>query len=146
MGVVAIGKKADWNLIRAEYIAGGISQRKLAEKHGVSADVLMQKANRESWKKDRDDAVSKALALVQQKSATAIAENVEVAAELKKQLLARLKQIEKAYPIDATEVRSKVGNKTAVFRIRDLTAAYKDLTDDMNLNESAEQVRIIIDV
>lgn len=28
-------------------------------------------------------------------------------------------------------MRSKVGNSTAIFRLRDLTAAYKDITDDM---------------
>ena len=33
--------------------------------------------------------------------------------------------------MDATEVRSRNGNNTAIFRLRDLTAAYKDLTEDM---------------
>ena len=32
------------------------------------------------------------------------------------------------------------------YKLRDLTAAYKDLTDDMNLNADTEPVRIIIDV
>lgn len=43
----------------------------------------------------------------------------------------RLSRIEAKYPLDATEVRSRSGNATAIYRIRDLTAAYKDLTDDM---------------
>lgn len=43
----------------------------------------------------------------------------------------RLKRIEAKYPLDATEVRSRNGNSTAIFRLRDLTAAYKDLTEDM---------------
>ena len=123
--------KPDWNAIRAEYIGGGISQRKLAEKHGVSADVLMQKANREGWKKDRDKAMSKAIAKVQQKSANAIADNVKVAAELKNQLLKRLQAIAEKYPFDATEIRSRQSGNVVIFRIRDLTAAYRDLTDDM---------------
>lgn len=41
----------------------------------------------------------------------------------------RLQRIEKKYPIDATEIRSKQGNSLAVFRLKDLTAAYKDLMD-----------------
>jgi hypothetical protein len=54
-----------------------------------------------------------------------------VAADIKKRLLQRLKSIEKKYPFDATEVRTKKGNSLVIFRIRDLTAAYKDLTEDM---------------
>ena len=137
MILIEKGNKVDWNAIRAEYIGGGISQRKLADKHGVSADYLMQRANREGWKKDRDKAISKAIAKTQQKSADAIADNVTIAADIKKRLLLRLQRIEKAYPLDATEVRSKAGNSTAIFRIRDLTAAYKDLTEGMQINGGA---------
>lgn len=43
----------------------------------------------------------------------------------------RLKRVEAKYPMDATEVRTRMGNSVAIFRLRDLTAAYKDLTDDM---------------
>lgn len=124
-------KRVDWNAIRAEYIGGGISQRKLAAKYGVSPDVLMQKANREHWKDDRDKAISKGIAKSQQKSADAIADNAVIAAEIKKRLLLRLQRIEERYPFDATEVRAKQGNNFVVFRIRDLTAAYKDLTEDL---------------
>ena len=40
---------ADWNKIKAEYIAGGTSYRKLAEKHGVSRSKLQAKATNENW-------------------------------------------------------------------------------------------------
>ena len=39
----------DWNKIKAEYIAGGTSYRKLAEKHGVSFSTLRGIAEREKW-------------------------------------------------------------------------------------------------
>lgn len=130
-------KRIDWNAIRAEYIGGAISQRKLAKKHGVSEDALMQKANREGWKKDRDVAVSKGIAQSQQKSADAIADNAVIAADLKKRLLLRLQRIESKFPIDATEVRTRQGNSTAIFRIKDLTAAYKDLTEDLQTGNDA---------
>ena len=136
----------NWNAIRAEYIAGGISQRKLAEKHGVSANALMQKANKERWKKDRDKAISKGIAKVQQKSANAIVKEVETAAELKTRLLERLKRIEEKYPLDATEVRTRVGSSTAIYRIRDLTAAYKDLVSDIAMNSESEPVTVVFDV
>ena len=48
----------------------------------------------------------------------------------------RLARIEEKYPMDATEVKTRIGNNQATFRIRDLTAAYKDLTEDMQANES----------
>ena len=134
---IANEKRVDWNAIRAEYIGGGISQRKLAEKHGVSADVLMQKANREKWKKDRDKTLSKATARIQQKSADAIADNATLAQDFRKRLLLRLLRIEAKYPFDATEIRTHEGKSTVTFRIRDLTAAYKDLTEDLTMSEGA---------
>ena len=39
----------DWNKLKAEYIAGGISYRKLAQKHGVSFNTLKTIAIRENW-------------------------------------------------------------------------------------------------
>lgn len=39
----------DWNKIKAEYIAGGTSYRKLAEKYGVTLAVLRNVAEREEW-------------------------------------------------------------------------------------------------
>lgn len=40
---------ADWKRIKAEYLAGGTSYRKLAEKHGVSFTTLQRKAKEEKW-------------------------------------------------------------------------------------------------
>lgn len=39
----------DWKKIKAEYIRGGVSYRKLAEKHGVSPSTLSKKAMKEKW-------------------------------------------------------------------------------------------------
>ncbi len=44
-----MNNSVDWKEIKAEYIAGGISYRKLAEKHGVSFSTLSQVAMREKW-------------------------------------------------------------------------------------------------
>ena len=40
----------------------------------------------------------------------------------------------------------KAREVTKSFKLRDLTAAYKDLTGDMDTNPQGEQVRIVIDV
>ena len=133
MGVIPIDnqKRIDWNAIRAEYIGGRISQRKLAEKHNISVNLLLRRANREHWKQDREKASEKAAIKVQQKTAEMVANNATIAADLKKRLLLRLKRIEEKYPVDATEVRINDSGITQVFRIRDLTSAYKDLTEDI---------------
>lgn len=71
-----------------------------------------------------------------QKVAESSADNAVIAADIKKKLLLRLQRIESKYPLDATEVRTKAGNSYAIFRIRDLTAAYKDLTEGMPKTEN----------
>ena len=39
----------DWKKIKAEYIRGGTSYRKLAEKYGVSFSTLCKISNKEKW-------------------------------------------------------------------------------------------------
>lgn len=39
----------DWKAVRYEYETTEISQRKLADKHGISRNTLMQRAMREKW-------------------------------------------------------------------------------------------------
>lgn len=41
----------EWDKIKAEYVAGGTSYRKLAEKHGITLAVLRNVAEREEWVK-----------------------------------------------------------------------------------------------
>ena len=39
----------DWNKLKAEYIAGGTSYRKLAEKYGIDRNAVQRVAKREKW-------------------------------------------------------------------------------------------------
>ena len=50
----------DWNRIKAEYIAGGTSYRKLCAKYGVSRTTLQRKAKDEKWLNLRSQAEAKA--------------------------------------------------------------------------------------
>ena len=53
----------DWNKLKAEYIAGGTSYRKLAEKYkdeGVTFDNLKNVAVKEGWAKLKEQAKNKA--------------------------------------------------------------------------------------
>ena len=49
-----------WQKIKAEYIAGGTSYRKLADKYGVSRTTLERKAKDEKWSELRRQAEGKA--------------------------------------------------------------------------------------
>ena len=93
--------------------------------------VLKTRAKKEDWPGLRTQAEHKASTEATQKTAEAAADNAVIAADIKKRLLLRLKRIEEKYPFDATEIRTHEGKSTVTFRIRDLTAAYKDLTDDI---------------
>lgn len=119
----------------------------------------MRRANREKWNDQRATAYSKATEIIQQKTATAASENAAIAQRIKEKLLRKLeKEIDALPDFTGSETRNSVVEKTAdkgahrmkeatkVYKLRDLTAAYKDLTEDMNLNGNNEQVRIIIDV
>lgn len=64
----------DWKKIRREYERGGISQRKLAEKHGVSFNTLKDRANRESWACSRNEALKRITTSTQQKTAEKVSD------------------------------------------------------------------------
>lgn len=134
--------RPDWNAIRAEYIGGATSYRKLAGKYQVSFTVLKTRAKKEDWPGLRTQAEHKAATEATQKTAEAVADNATIAQDIKKKLLLRLQRIEGKYPLDATEVRTRQGNSTAIFRIRDLTAAYKDLTEDLPKAEADKNAPI----
>ena len=120
----------------------------------------MQKANREHWKQERDKMISRASAQVQQKAANAISDNALIAQRLKNKLLRKLeKEIDNLPDKMGSETsgskveygKNEKGRKirivsTQSWKLRELTAAYRDLVGDMDLNSSEEKVSIIIDV
>lgn len=94
----------------------------------------MKKANAEGWAKLRKDADSKSVALAQQKTATAAADNAVIAREIQRDLLERLRRISAKYPKDATEVRQQMDGKTMVYKFTDLTRAYHDLMGGVDVS------------
>ena len=131
-------KRIDWDAIRAEYIGGGISQRDIAEKHGLSWSTLQKRASREGWAKDRKKVRAKLVERVAQKAAAKNADNATLAADIKRKGLLILNRLFDDFEkVNATEHRDYDGkNLTDIKRLRDLTAAYKDLTDDMPCGEA----------
>ena len=120
----------NWRKIKAEYIAGGISQRALAEKYGVNRNLLMRIAQREKWKDKRDKAEAKALERVEQKTAETVADNAVVLQRIKAKLLNRVESMIDNFPdTNAVEKREKIGNVDYIYRLKDLAAVYSALED-----------------
>ena len=147
-GVIKISRPGvDWNKVRAEYIAGK-SQSKLAKKYHVSRNMIARKSSAEKWTEERNKAKSEIQLKVIQKTAEAVSDNAVIAAEFKRKGLETLNRLlDEFNELHCTEHRDYTGRTlTDIKRLRDLTAAFKDLTDDMELNGNNEQVRIIVDV
>lgn len=119
-----------WRKIKAEYIAGGISQRKLAEKYGVNRNLLMRMAQKEKWKEKRDRAEAKALEKVEQKTAEAVADNAVVLERIKAKLLGKLEGMLDDYPDkNVAEMKKKENGALLVYRMKDIAAIYTALED-----------------
>ena len=119
----------------------------------------MQKAHKEHWRRDRDEAVKKGLEKSQQKAASVMADNSTIAARIRTKLLQKLEREIDALPdLIGSETRNTIleneyltndkgkaiGNKplrakeaSKAYKLRDLTAAFKNLTADMQMAESA---------
>lgn len=124
----------NWRKIKAEYIAGGISQRKLAEKYGVSASNLMRKANREQWNKRREAAESKAIARTEQKTAEKTAEiasdNAVLLERAKTALLGKVVSMIENFPDSGAQVVKKKQNGALLtFSLKDIATVLAVVED-----------------
>ena len=112
----------DWKKIKKEYIAGGISYRKLAEKHGVSFNTLEKVARREGWcelRRQADDrAATKAVEAISTRNAK-LDKAVDLALEA------------------ACKYLSAPGQLRAV-DLKDVTTALKNLRDLKGIKSEAD--------
>lgn len=141
MEVIPIGKtNPDWNRIKAEYVSGTDSLRELSTKHKVPWSTLRSRAYREKWGEDRKNAQTKIEQNAVRKAEKKAADNATLAADIKRKGLLLLDRLfDEFETVTATEHRDYTGrNLTDIKRLRDLTAAYKDLTDDMAKPEETE--------
>jgi transposase-like protein len=115
----------DWKKIRAEYINGGVSYRKLAEKHGVSFNTLKNRAKEEQWydlRQQKDlKTTTKIVESLSDKDAEKVVDIIGVADKL----------LEKIYEMLSTDV-------TNAQSIKSLTSALKDLKDVKGLKSEAD--------
>lgn len=114
----------DWKRIKAEYIAGGTSYRKLAEKYNVSFGTLRKVAAKEKWTDLRNKAEAKAdtklVDTVSEKEADKAAKIIDVADKLLEKI---------------SEVIDKV---TDTKSIKNISSALKDIKDIKGFKTDAD--------
>ena len=129
----------NWRKIKAEYIAGGVSQRALAEKYGISAGHLMNRAAKEKWNEKRKAAESKALEKTEQKTAEMISDNAVLIERAKTGLLRLAVGMIEAYPdTKAAEIKRKQGGAILTYRLKDIAAVLSVLEDKTAKGQSPD--------
>lgn len=125
----------DWGAIRAEYLAGGISQRALARRHGVAPGALGRIARAEGWAAQRDGGAR-----------TAAESDGEIALRVRRKLLLRMERMADDLPEGALTEFKPPGEGTRAFKLRDFVAAFRELAGDA-AGDGADRdgVRVIID-
>lgn len=119
-----------WRKIKAEYIAGGISQRKIAAKYDVPFGTLQKRARVEKWNTKRQKAEDATVEKVTQKTAEEVADNAVMLQRIKAKLLAKLDSMVDAYPdANAAEIKHKTKSTEIIYRMRDIAAVYAALED-----------------
>ena len=119
----------NWRKIKAEYIAGGISQRKIAAKYGVPFGTLQKRARVEKWNVKRQGAEDAMVEKVTQKTAETVADNAVLLEKIKTKLLQRLDEMVDTFPTKAQEMKLKDKGIETVYRMRDIAAVYAALED-----------------
>lgn len=88
----------DWEKIKAEYLAGGTSYRKLAEKYGVPRSTLEQRAKREEWTKKHEEVKGKAEAKARQKIVAQRATDIAALDRVRSKLIQKLEKSVDRFP------------------------------------------------
>lgn len=114
----------DWKRIKAEYIAGGVSLRRLSEKYGVSFSTIQKKSMEEKWsilrKKGRRKAEEKIIEAVVSKEV----EKATNIANVADKLLDKIAEV--------------LGGVTTTQDIRNLTSALKDIREIKGVKSEAD--------
>lgn len=88
----------DWENIKAEYLQGGISYRKLAEKHGISLGSLRYHAEKDEWLKQREEIEHKASTISAQKIVSQRAKDLELLDHSRSMLIQKLHHSIEKFP------------------------------------------------
>ena len=116
----------DWNIIKAEYIAGGTSYRKLAKKYEVSENTLTGIAIREGWYELKKQAQSKSTTKMVNSVASDIAKKSRKINDVADKLLDKISLL-----LDEFE-------RLDTQAIKHLTSSLKDIKDIKGVKSEAD--------
>ena len=135
----------DWLTIRNDYISGGGSYRKLAEKYGVPFSVLKDKAVSEKWKDAKDEHKLKVRTKVEQKLVDiAVKQELSRAVRLLAVSDELITKIEQAVSeLDMVQVTNK--KKTKVIEYKNYERPDKPTKEIIDEQEEILSVQSIID-
>lgn len=115
----------DWKRIKAEYIAGGTSYRKLADKYDVPFGTLRRKAKQEGWVQKRTKAEHKADTKIIETISDDAAEKAVNIIDVADKLLAKIGEMMDTMVVDTQSLKQ-------------LTSALKDLRDIKGVKSDAD--------
>ena len=124
----------DWNKLKAEYIAGGTSYRKLAEKYNVSFAILRREAEKGKWTKLKTQAKHKTDTKIVNSVAKDMSKNAVKINDVADKLLDKICDL-----LEAVEVADSQ-------TIKQCTSALKDIKDikgvksDIDLKEQNARI------
>lgn len=110
---------------------------------------MAKHCRKEGWTAERNRAKEEVAEKVIQKTAEKAADNATIAADIKRKGLMLLNKLFDDFAkYTATEYRETTPNTATIKRLRDLTSAYKDLTEDMASanNATSELLQSLIDL
>lgn len=111
----------DWSTIKAEYLAGGTSYRKLADKYGVSLTNLQRRALREKWVELRQQTADEAAAKIIDSISSKQARRYQRLQDVTDKLLDKLEGI-----VESVCLEEMVIDK---YTMKQITGALKDIKD-----------------
>lgn len=115
----------DWKRIKAEYIAGGTSYRKLAEKYNVPFGTLRRVAEREQWTQKRTQVAQKIDTKIMETVSDDEAEKAVNIIDVADKLLGKISELMDTVPLDTQSMKH-------------LTSALKDLKEIKGYKSAAD--------
>ena len=120
----------DWSKLKREYIAGGTSYRKLAEKYGVSFSTLRKVAAKEGWTELRDKARAKTDTKLTDLISDQQAERYKRLQDVTDMLLDNLETIVTRVTLDEMVLDK--------YTLKQITGALKDIKDIQNIKSGLD--------
>lgn len=120
----------DWKKLRAEYIAGGTSYRKLADKYDVSFHTLRKQAAKENWKALKDETTSKTVTKIIEIESDKQAERMKRLLTVSDKLLLAVEDA-----VNKFQAEELLLDRTA---LKSLSGTIKDIKDIQSLKTSLD--------